>query len=722
MLLLCLGACGASSAVTLEYVVTYEKGASIVHVEAVATGLRGGFADLVFRTEALYVSEHVSNLTSSGGAPEATSEGRWSIRGTGKTLTYSYDIDRVIRWRPNISWGTSTDIAVYFDDTGGILMAPYLFIYPDAQEFASIRVRFDVPSEWQVVVPYSAVGDHYQVQRVTTSLLTDFLSHQNIYMGVMDFYAERAAGDCVVIFGKLAVDDYTGVADQAEATSYAEAAARSVDVLTDVFGQNPYDRFVMYSNFRRHVEGEWEYFRGGRYQGNGHPYWPEHRWDELLGHLPNAWASSWYAPLLTEMTISRGILEMYYGRRLAWDVFGDPMYLANMYRDYLMYEWMYSHHDRELSSYDAGRDEYDVYYRWQFIGLLLDEEIRKRSGGAHTLADAFRWVYETYANSGRRVTAHDLEQAISSATGVWLSDVFRSYVYGNAKLPVYEYLAGFKSHFKECNSVFEEAHIRSDYHGHTVPFFVDIVLAASLARHLPIGLHLGYTSEFADALPDYDSLDALTEDDVIGALSALSGVDCSGFLTYWESSYGRLALDEIIAWLEDYERGQRPSSDSLSAAVVSEEGMAITCDGIPAREWEGIHPARKDPVGDTSEPGGDIESVYVWVDDAFLYGRIDVVGGLAAPERIMYSICIESPEWPQGFQYALQNTSAGPALYVPDEGLRPVAMGINEVFEVAVPLDWIGNPQRIRIYAESRPMGGSWRDRYDDTGWLTLDL
>lgn len=715
---------GSACSATLEYIVTYEKGAPVLHVDAVATSLSGTSIDLIFRTEAAYVSEHVSNLESSVGRPVSRGEGRWLVRGVGKTLSYSYDIDRFVRWRPNVPWGTSDDIAVYFDDECGILMAPYFFIYPDGQEFSSIRVRFVVPEDWVVLVPYSDKGDHYEVQQVTTDLLQDFICRQNIYMGPMEFYSETSVDGCKIQFGKLVGDDFDSeLTSRDDVDAYVEATAKSVVTLAEVFGANPYDKFVMYTNFKKLMDGTWLQGKGTRYLGNGYQYWPEHRWDELIGHLRAAWIHRWCAPLLAENTIAKGIFEDYYGHLLAWELFGDPSYPAKMYHYYLMYEWMCAHHDREPDSYTTREDEYDVYFRWEFIGLLLDQEIQKRSNGIYSLADAFCWLYARYANSGYTVTSFDLEQAIGSATGVWLTDVFSTYVYGDAQLPVYEYLADYKPYFEEYAPTFEKTRRRSDFLGHTIPFFVEIVLAASLSKHLPWGIGgEGLASGFAEYVLDRYEIDDLTEANVTEALTAITGENCSDFFTHWASSYGHLSIEDLRAWLRDYRELRAPGANrTIASAAFGSEELAIICDGLVGEDWAGVEPCCRDRIGDTLQPGADIQSVYVWADSEFLYARIDVADGAPAPERVMYSIYIQLPEWTTT-SYALQNTSVGPALFVPNEGLRPVPMGIASVFEVAVPLEWIGDPQVVRLRAETRPMGGRWEDRYDDTGWWTISL
>jgi len=549
--LLYLTAVGAAAAgASLTYVVTVVPGAQTVHVAATIEGSRSNFATLALRSEATYVESYITNMHCGSTSATDTGQGRWSVSGTTSPLAYEYDIARIVPWDPNVPWGTDSDIGVYVDGQCALFMAPYLFVYPDRLDLSSIRVKFVVPQNWSIVTPYSFDGEFHVAQKVTKSLLDDFLGRQQIYMGPMRFYAERNAGTCVVKFGQLLGDDNTwDIGSQADVDAFADATAAAVLALSGMFGAVPYDTFAMYTNFRR---GNWA-FQGTRYFGNGYQYWPKGRWDELVGHAAYAWASDWYAPLLVEYTLAKGVIESYYGQLLAWELFQDPTYCAKMYRNFLMYEWMYNHHARPSTSYTGERDEYDAYFRWEFIALLLDQQIRASSGNGKTLEDAMRWLYAKYVNSGHRVSASDLQQAIRSSTGVDLSGAFSKYVSGQAKLPVYEYLADYRQYLAPYVRVFE----RTKYHnypcGHVVPLFVDMVLSAALGEHLAWALGgEAHAIDFAERILTEYKLNALTESDVTRTLSAMTKHDCSDFFTYWEGSYGRLTLAEVTAWLKDY--------------------------------------------------------------------------------------------------------------------------------------------------------------------------
>ncbi|MBV9926360.1 MAG: M61 family metallopeptidase [Acidobacteria bacterium] len=99
----------------------------------------------------------------------------------------------------------------------------------------------------------------------------------------------------------------------------------------------------------------------------------------------------------------------------------------------------------EESSFDAWVRQYrpdensvnssiSYYDKGAVLGLLLDLEIRRRSGGARTLDDVMRALYNDYFKRGRNYTPADFQQAAERAAGTSLEEFFRRYVRGREEL------------------------------------------------------------------------------------------------------------------------------------------------------------------------------------------------------------------------------------------------------------------------------------------------
>ncbi len=126
--------------------------------------------------------------------------------------------------------------------------------------------------------------------------------------------------------------------------------------------------------------------------------------------------------------------------------------------------------------------------------------------------------------------------------------------------------------------------------------------------------------------------------------------------------------------------------------------------------------------GDTQEITADIVSLQCLVDGECLYARLAIAGSAdGAPDRVRFSLCLESSEWPVGTQYGLHSDDG--FLYGPAGRMASILVEIGESVEFAVPLELVGYPSSVLVQAETRPTGGTWADRYDDTGdWRQLEL
>jgi predicted metalloprotease with PDZ domain len=78
----------------------------------------------------------------------------------------------------------------------------------------------------------------------------------------------------------------------------------------------------------------------------------------------------------------------------------------------------------QISYYDKGA----------IIGLLLDLEIRKRSGGAKSLDDVMRRLYSEFYKTGRNYTPGDFQRTSETMAGSSLEDFFTKYVRGREEL------------------------------------------------------------------------------------------------------------------------------------------------------------------------------------------------------------------------------------------------------------------------------------------------
>jgi predicted metalloprotease with PDZ domain len=99
----------------------------------------------------------------------------------------------------------------------------------------------------------------------------------------------------------------------------------------------------------------------------------------------------------------------------------------------------------EESSFDAWVKQYrpdentinssiSYYDKGAIVGLLLDLEIRRRSGGARSLDDVMRALYNDFFKRNRNYTPEDFQRVAERAAGSSLEEFFRRYVRGRDEL------------------------------------------------------------------------------------------------------------------------------------------------------------------------------------------------------------------------------------------------------------------------------------------------
>jgi hypothetical protein len=196
-------------------------------------------------------------------------------------------------------------------------------------------------------------------------------------------------------------------------------------------------------------------------------------------------------------------------------------------------------------------------------------------------------------------------------------------------------------------------------------------------------------------------------DDILGIVNSVAGTSFGWFFDKYVWGNEPLYIPEFEGQL----------------IPVGHDDLAIACDGRAGDDWSDVDALLRDPGGDTGKSGGDLTAVYVFSDGKYLYFRLDVGGEGPVPPQldsvsageIRYDIYIESPEWSRETQYGLKSDDS--SLYGPNGWCAGIAVGIDEIVEMAVPLQVLGYPSRIRVSAGTLPVSGRWADRFDDTGW-----
>jgi predicted metalloprotease with PDZ domain len=110
--------------------------------------------------------------------------------------------------------------------------------------------------------------------------------------------------------------------------------------------------------------------------------------------------------------------------------------------------WFYDR-SPQMQETNFANTTISYYNKGALLGMLLDLEIRARTGGSKSLDDVMRLMYErfygapaaTYYLPGRGYEESDILQAVNEVSGSDFADFFRRYVQGTDPLPYGDALA-----------------------------------------------------------------------------------------------------------------------------------------------------------------------------------------------------------------------------------------------------------------------------------------
>jgi predicted metalloprotease with PDZ domain len=98
---------------------------------------------------------------------------------------------------------------------------------------------------------------------------------------------------------------------------------------------------------------------------------------------------------------------------------------------------------------DRSETTISYYVKGEILGVLLDLDIRRRTGGAKSLDDVMRWMWQnfylgtrnSYYLPGHGYSQNDFERALEAVVGASYADFFRDYVSGTIEIPYNEFLS-----------------------------------------------------------------------------------------------------------------------------------------------------------------------------------------------------------------------------------------------------------------------------------------
>jgi predicted metalloprotease with PDZ domain len=97
---------------------------------------------------------------------------------------------------------------------------------------------------------------------------------------------------------------------------------------------------------------------------------------------------------------------------------------------------------------NAINSQVSYYDKGEIVNMMLDVTIRTASGGAKSLDDVLRYIYNEYSKKGKNYTPADFQKAAELAAGKGLDDFFAKYVRGRDEIDYAAILRGIGLQFE----------------------------------------------------------------------------------------------------------------------------------------------------------------------------------------------------------------------------------------------------------------------------------
>jgi len=230
-----------------------------------------------------------------------------------------------------------------------------------------------------------------------------------------------------------------------------------------IFGEFPYDDYTFIVNLRG-GGGGLEHLNSTALQWSRFGFKPQSRYSGFLSLVAHEYFHLWNVKRIRPDALGPFNYENENYTKLLWVAEGGTAYYEGLLlrraglisdREWLeskasMFEQLQNRPGRfETSLEEASMDAWIKYYRQdenavnnqvsyydkgEIVNMLLDVTIRTASGGAKSLDDAMRHLYNEFYKKGRNYTPADFQKAAEMAAGKSLDDFFSKYVRGEADI------------------------------------------------------------------------------------------------------------------------------------------------------------------------------------------------------------------------------------------------------------------------------------------------
>lgn len=335
-----------------------------------------------------------------------------------------------------------------------------LLMYPERRLNASSIVQVIAPTGWKVATGLPAVeGQPNTFRAENFDILYDSPFEVSNFKQI-DFTV-GGVPHRIVIDGDGNYDPKRMKAD----------VQRIVEAEVDMFGGIPYHDYTFILHLRSNTGGGLEHLNSTALGFRRFNFATERGWQNFYGLVAHEFFHLWNVKRIRPDALGPFDYTKENYTRLLWVAEGITDYYGNLMprraglisdRDYLdglvrrIQNFQNTPGRLEMSAEDASfnawikeyrPDENSInssisyYDKGELLGLLLDLDIRRRTGNGKSLDDVMRYLYREFYEKNRNYAPADFQKACELMAGASLEDFFARYVRGVEELPYNDFLS-----------------------------------------------------------------------------------------------------------------------------------------------------------------------------------------------------------------------------------------------------------------------------------------
>ena len=351
----------------------------------------------------------------------------------------------------------------FLDDMHGYINGASVFLYPDGLQNLPLTLSVEPPSGWRTVStsldPAGASDSLFTFTAPNYDTLVDcpieIGSHQEYPFSV------RNVPHTVAVYGVGNYDSARLIPDM----------KRIVETGTSIFGDIPYRRYTFLTQLLQNGSGGLEHASSVSLQYRRWGFKPESAYKRWLSLVAHEYFHLWNVKRIRPKALGPFDYTHENYTRLLWVAEGFTTYYsaiilrrAELTTPQELIGWVSSQitdiqskpgrlvQSVEEASFDAWIKYYrpnensdnttiSYYNKGAVMGLLMDLEIRHRTGGRKSLDEVLKTLYGTFAREkGRGFTDVEFRQTCESVAGGSLAELFDRYVSGVQEFDYNRYL------------------------------------------------------------------------------------------------------------------------------------------------------------------------------------------------------------------------------------------------------------------------------------------